>query len=442
MAIRQYIGARYVPRFTGLYDATQIYEALDVVDNGAGTSYIAKKTVPAGTPLTNTDYWFIYGASSGAIINLQNQIGDLTALDTTDKDSLVDAVNENVAAIADNKKLITKRRIVFVGDSYAQGYSPDGDTNPWPVIVADHFGLTAADYTIAAFGATGFAASPGGVNFITLLQGSSIADPETVTDVVVAGGFNDHNQNNNDILYGIRDFVGVSKTKYPNARIHIGFVARSRGTDRQALAIKRCIYIAGAAKYGCHYMNNAEYSLCDYYAHFSSDGFHPNQTGQNAIADAVGICITNGSVDIVKAYEAITITSPIGTITTDSANGLGQTFNNGFVTLYALSKLKIQFTNPVNYGAATGRIKLNIGTMDNGFIYGNNYHAPIITVQCMAQTGASEFITCQGTLSFDSGHVDLTLQSTSDGHNSWRTISSLYSVEIMAFEAVLDANFV
>lgn len=73
----QYIGARYVPRFMGTYDATQDYEALDVVDNGLGTSYISKIPTPPGTPLTDTDHWAIYGASSGAIVNLQNQIDDL-----------------------------------------------------------------------------------------------------------------------------------------------------------------------------------------------------------------------------------------------------------------------------------------------------------------------------------------------------------------------------
>lgn len=72
--VRQYIGARYVPRFTGLYDPTQEYEALDVVDNGAGTSYISKIPTPAGTPLTNTEHWFVYGSTSGAIIDLQNRM--------------------------------------------------------------------------------------------------------------------------------------------------------------------------------------------------------------------------------------------------------------------------------------------------------------------------------------------------------------------------------
>ena len=73
--VREYIGARYVPKFSdNPYDPTQDYEALTVVDNGMGTSYITKIPTPAGTPLTNTTHWHIYGASSGAIINLQNQI--------------------------------------------------------------------------------------------------------------------------------------------------------------------------------------------------------------------------------------------------------------------------------------------------------------------------------------------------------------------------------
>ena len=74
MAMRQYIGARYVPRFMGTYDVTQQYEALDVVDNGMGTSYVAKIPTPPGTPLTDTTHWAIYGAASGAVVNLQNQI--------------------------------------------------------------------------------------------------------------------------------------------------------------------------------------------------------------------------------------------------------------------------------------------------------------------------------------------------------------------------------
>lgn len=95
--VRQYIGARYVPRFMGNYDATQIYEALDVVDNGLGTSYIAKIPTPANTPLTNTTYWAVYGSTSGAIINLQNQINKLNAETVIMFDNITDMIAEDLS---------------------------------------------------------------------------------------------------------------------------------------------------------------------------------------------------------------------------------------------------------------------------------------------------------------------------------------------------------
>ena len=77
MSVREYVGARYVPKLMGLWSATTAYEALSVVDDGLGTSYTSKKPVPAGTPLTNTEYWVITGSQSGAIIALQGRVSAL-----------------------------------------------------------------------------------------------------------------------------------------------------------------------------------------------------------------------------------------------------------------------------------------------------------------------------------------------------------------------------
>lgn len=97
----KYVGARYVPKFMGSFDNTQSYEALCVVDNGMGTSYISKKPTPAGTPLTNTEYWAVYGASSGAIVNLQTQIDDITKYDVTKYGAKGDGITEDTQAFVD-----------------------------------------------------------------------------------------------------------------------------------------------------------------------------------------------------------------------------------------------------------------------------------------------------------------------------------------------------
>ncbi len=115
----KYVGARYIPKFEGTYDATQSYENMIVVDNGMGTSYISQKPVPAGTPLTDTEYWALYGASSGAIVNLQNQIDVITAGFVTpemfgavgdgltdDSTAFQDAVNAGFVVVAKANYLI------------------------------------------------------------------------------------------------------------------------------------------------------------------------------------------------------------------------------------------------------------------------------------------------------------------------------------------------
>ena len=140
MALHQYIGARYVPRFMGNYDNTQIYEGLDVVDNGLGTSYIARKPVPAGTPLTDTTYWAIYGASSAAVINLQNQIDTI--------------VNTDLPAIHDDlDPLVTpKDTVILMGDSWVdKQWSTYG--HYVPEAISYNTGFTVVDY---AWSGTGF----------------------------------------------------------------------------------------------------------------------------------------------------------------------------------------------------------------------------------------------------------------------------------------------
>ena len=56
MAIKKYIGARYAPKFMGAWDKTSEYAALSVVYTNE-QSYVSRKTVPANTEITNTEFW-------------------------------------------------------------------------------------------------------------------------------------------------------------------------------------------------------------------------------------------------------------------------------------------------------------------------------------------------------------------------------------------------
>lgn len=56
MAIKKYIGARYAPQFMGAWDKASQYAALSVVYTN-DQSYVSRKTVPANTEITNTEFW-------------------------------------------------------------------------------------------------------------------------------------------------------------------------------------------------------------------------------------------------------------------------------------------------------------------------------------------------------------------------------------------------
>lgn len=71
MAIKKYIGARYAPKFMGAWDKTIEYAALSVV-YANDQSYVSRKTVPANTEITNTEFW-IKSADWNAQVTQYNQ---------------------------------------------------------------------------------------------------------------------------------------------------------------------------------------------------------------------------------------------------------------------------------------------------------------------------------------------------------------------------------
>lgn len=80
-----YVGARYIPRIMGEYNNETAYEALDIVTSG-GVGYISRQPVPAGTAVTNKEYWAMWGSGNAVIDSLTQRVttneNDITALET------------------------------------------------------------------------------------------------------------------------------------------------------------------------------------------------------------------------------------------------------------------------------------------------------------------------------------------------------------------------
>ena len=289
----QYVGARYVPKFMGLYDATQAYEALCVVDNGMGTSYITKVPTPAGTPLTDTDYYAVYGASSGAIINLQNQIGDLNDLTTSDQDSLVDAVNE---VDADIQTLTNKVDgcILVIGNSYVQ--------RDVTLKLQDYMGSSYRK----TYGGSGFVArSDNTTTFIDLLNAcvsDASIDKDKVTDIlfvsamgdtwgITAQGASTYKSALDTALGSINAIVSAN---FPNCRRTMVTLAECRNAvyfsnDRyDALFIAHRFFKELCVKNDLEYLGwtgwNAMFSGS---SNFEIDNYHPTANGASLIGQNI-----------------------------------------------------------------------------------------------------------------------------------------------------------
>lgn len=79
MANRQYVGARYVPKFATPveWDNVRQYEALTIVTH-LGNSFTSKKPVPAGVDIGNAEYWANTGNYNEQIATYQSQVMELS----------------------------------------------------------------------------------------------------------------------------------------------------------------------------------------------------------------------------------------------------------------------------------------------------------------------------------------------------------------------------
>lgn len=78
MAVKQYIGARYVPILFGDWDSKVAYAPLTIVLY-KNNSYTSKKPVPVGIDIGNTEYWALTGNFNGQVSENTTRISDLTA---------------------------------------------------------------------------------------------------------------------------------------------------------------------------------------------------------------------------------------------------------------------------------------------------------------------------------------------------------------------------
>lgn len=409
MSVRQYIGARYVPKFSdlngGVWDNTYTYEALTIVKYG-NDYYTSRKPVPTGIAITNTEYWVLTGDYNGAISELHGEIDSvsdrvtananaISSLDTTvaGHTTQIAALNTEATRIDNNKvDKLTNRKFLFVGDSYIASH-----TNTCVEIACSALGIT----NFENIGVSGKSFSDSG--FLTQISTYS-GNKDSVTDIFVIGGLNDSVYSSLDatLKNAIDAFFSYVRTHYPNAHVTVCFAGHA--LDDAALLSNRTWIKRTYAKwmYRENVLNNGGTFYGDMWQALAvnsdlmnADHLHPNSGGNSVLANCLVSYILGASADVVY---------PCYKFNSDAAElNLNYTVNNGnvLVTLDS-SNLIINMASQTINGSAT------IPITTNARIYANKK----FTTPCLCRADNCNSVAYQnirGYLVFDGFNLSLKL---------------------------------
>lgn len=341
-SIKEYIGARYVPKFYedaqggAEWNANDDYEPLTIVTH-EGNSYTSRQYVPAGIQITNKAYWLETGNWNSQIESYRREVlqfaddiqsahnaadaaqetadGAVTAARNaqTTADGAVTTANTATARINTiEKRGIFAGKLVTIGDSYDAGWTPDGNNTGWGTVLAQMCGATG--HVDKWQGGCGFVTINSGKNFYVLLQDAvasiPLAERADYTAVVIAGGFNDGGATPSQALDAITNCANYVQNNLPNAQLVIAFIPWSRYPDTVGGPSRRFAlhsYERGTIGNKCRFIADAYMALAiKEDTRLASDGRHPTQEGQNAIAQHIYNVCQGGEMEYVLPETNIT----------------------------------------------------------------------------------------------------------------------------------------
>lgn len=283
MAIRQYIGARYVPRFVGQWQSNTAYEPLCIVQDSQGNSYTSKKQVPAGIQLSNTEYWIMSA-------NVNAQIEQLS-------DSLTDAIADigNLEDDIDNFKGVVRKgkNILFFGDSLTVGTGATDPALRYSTLLAGNLGMTEINYAV---GASGFTIASNTILMqINRASDAMSADDKANTPLIfILAGGNDlrHMSSTSISAYGaaVLNAVTACRNSFPDATI---ILAQANQTFNGCATYTQWYWMDYADSLVQRYYADGRYvkvlhhpgnCLSGIESCWASDNIHPNDLGHRQLA--------------------------------------------------------------------------------------------------------------------------------------------------------------
>lgn len=297
MAVTQYIGARYVPKFYENSDNTSdwrsgvVYEPLTIVTYN-GNSYTSKKPIPAtvGNPSANLEYWAPTGIYNEQVESLRQEFEELKE---STEESISDMMPKN-----------GYQKAVLLSDSYGVNTATGGTS--WIQHMVNNYASRIAFYY--AWGGAGFGYQPAETGYFPSFL-STLTEDYTADVVIFLCGANDGNlvylgrATEQNIYNGLLASMDILKNKYPNARIKLGFVGRYKVVNRYEAYQRACeVYKAYANELGYEYIDNSQYALHNTSLIEGAD-IHPNAQGSLKLSKVAVCALENRRYNVYERYQ-------------------------------------------------------------------------------------------------------------------------------------------
>lgn len=363
-----------------------------------------------------------------------------TLIDISDSTVTSDNLDEGLIAYSsDGKRVVgtkmnledrSKRKLIFIGDSYGDGYTPDGSYTGWcdrlkNKLVNCHF--SADNIYINHKGGASFS-NPSN-NYLTLLKGVQVSNKKMVTDVLIGGGYNElaYGDQASTVKSNIDTLISYVQSTYPNAIVHFAPFGVAFKNRNNQFALRYKLMPAYTAK-ACYknqpfvVVPGAE-NILSFENMMSSDGIHPNEWGLECIAEYLkGYILGTGSSAIDKRQLSVSLNG--GTFT---GTMYGQCL--GDINIY-----RIIFDSSVKHLNSNGvsGFKLYTPVRTNAF----PWRAPN-----MGYTDANAIIQANGGF-FDvpvkfnvnnSNELYMQIKQCNSAHNNYQSYSNITQIQLDAW---------
>lgn len=343
---------------------------------------------------------------------------------------------EDIRTETDNKLVAFRKslsdRYVIIGDSYLEGFTPDGNVESFGIKLQRMMNKSDEDWVMAYKGGTGFVNKVDDEDYTTLTQEAynKCTSPETISHVIYAGGYNDSENNSESIQKAVKLCYDKMHSLFPNAVMYLANIACNFKNEEVLWHIHDNVLHAFNYAGG----SNLKITSLGYIGNclhernmMASDGYHPTDWGQAVIALALSYKLRGGEYQPIGRFVDFTSTYSKPSVSVSTVFGKEFFDKETLTLLFSRINFTTQPSIPTEQAWIVGK------TSDLQYVR-NTYHymASMQTTGIVAYNGGANFRTCSMSIGIqEGGYIFVRLHTLNKNDTNYEVLNE---IKFIAFD--------